>query len=106
MLCFYNQDDLRKKLGPEIFYCLLSRMNFIFLQLFLKETVEISATWHTSTCRRNSLHSCDAMYIIAPANARGFFPIEILLCCTNEKIRNASLFVFSANLNLFDISVT
>ena len=81
-------------------------VDLISLQRFLKETVEMSATWQISTCLRNSLHDCEAKYITAPANALGFFPIEILFSCTSEYILSPSLFVFSLKFSLFDMSVT
>jgi hypothetical protein len=81
-------------------------VDLISLQRFLKETVEMSATWQISTCLRNSLHDWEAKYITAPANALGFFPIEILFSCTSEYILSPSLFVFSLKFSLFDMSVT
>src|ERR687891_134843 len=87
-------------------YDYMMMFDLISLQRFLKETVDISATWQISTCLRNSLQVWDAKYITAPASALGFFPIEILFCCTLEYILSPSLFVFSLKFNLFDMSVT
>ena len=68
--------------------------------------MDMSVTWHISTCRRNSLQVCEAKYITAPASALGFFPIDILFCCTSENILSASRFVFSLRSSLLAMSVT